>query len=85
MYAFTLEQPTSLADAKRLTAGGAQALAGGQTMLASMKQRLMQPDHLVDLAKRYGRRTWALTGIDLALPRTASPPSSGRTRPASQR
>ena len=50
MYAFTLEQPTSLADAKRLTAGGAQALAGGQTMLASMKQRLMQPEHLVDLA-----------------------------------
>ncbi|MDO9505497.1 MAG: FAD binding domain-containing protein [Burkholderiales bacterium] len=49
MYAFTLEQPTSLADAKRMTAGGAQALAGGQTMLASMKQRLMQPEHLVDL------------------------------------
>lgn len=49
MYAFTLEQPTSLADAKRLTAGGAQALAGGQTMIASMKQRLMQPEHLVDL------------------------------------
>jgi carbon-monoxide dehydrogenase medium subunit len=51
MYAFTLEQPTTLADAKRLTAGGAQALAGGQTMLASMKQRLMQPEHLVDLAQ----------------------------------
>jgi carbon-monoxide dehydrogenase medium subunit len=50
MYAFTLEQPTTLADAKRLTAGGAQALAGGQTMLASMKQRLMQPEHLVDLS-----------------------------------
>ncbi len=50
MYAFTLEQPTTLADAKRLAAGGAQALAGGQTMLASMKQRLMQPEHLVDLA-----------------------------------
>ncbi len=49
MYAFTLEQPTTLADAKRLTAGGAQALAGGQTMIASMKQRLMQPEHLVDL------------------------------------
>jgi aerobic carbon-monoxide dehydrogenase medium subunit len=50
MYAFTLEQPTTLADAQRLTAGGAQALAGGQTMLASMKQRLMQPERLVDLA-----------------------------------
>ncbi|MES2889875.1 MAG: xanthine dehydrogenase family protein subunit M [Pseudomonadota bacterium] len=50
MYAFTLEQPTTLADAKRLTADGAQALAGGQTMIASMKQRLMQPERLVDLA-----------------------------------
>ena len=49
MYAFTLEQPTSLADAKRMTAGGAQALAGGQTMLASMRQQLMQPERLVDI------------------------------------
>jgi carbon-monoxide dehydrogenase medium subunit len=49
MYAFTLEQPQTLADAKRLTASGAQALAGGQTLIASMKQRLMQPERLVDL------------------------------------
>lgn len=49
MYAFTLEQPKTLADAKRLTAGGAQALAGGQTLIASMKQRLMRPENLVDL------------------------------------
>ncbi len=49
MYAFTLEQPKTLADAKRLVAGGAQALAGGQTLIASMKQRLMRPENLVDL------------------------------------
>jgi carbon-monoxide dehydrogenase medium subunit len=49
MYAFTLEQPKTLADAKRLAAGGAQALAGGQTLIASMKQRLMRPENLVDL------------------------------------
>jgi carbon-monoxide dehydrogenase medium subunit len=49
MYAFTLEQPQTLADAKRLVAGGAQALAGGQTLIASMKQRLLRPEHLVDL------------------------------------
>ncbi len=49
MYAFTLERPASLADAKRLTAGGAQALAGGQTLIASMKQRLMRPENLIDL------------------------------------
>lgn len=49
MYAFTLEQPKTLADAKRIAAGGAQALAGGQTLIASMKQRLMRPENLVDL------------------------------------
>ena len=49
MYAFTLEQPKALADAKRVAAGGAQALAGGQTLIASMKQRLMRPENLVDL------------------------------------
>ena len=49
MYAFTLEQPKTLADAKTLTATGAQALAGGQTLIASMKQRLMRPENLVDL------------------------------------
>ncbi len=49
MYAFTLEQPKTLADARNLTAGGAQALAGGQTLIASLKQRLAQPGALVDL------------------------------------
>lgn len=50
MYAFTLEQPQSLADAQRFVGGGAQALAGGQTLIASLKQRLAQPGALVDLA-----------------------------------
>ena len=49
MYAFTLEQPKTLADAKTLASAGAQALAGGQTLIASMKQRLMRPENLVDL------------------------------------
>jgi carbon-monoxide dehydrogenase medium subunit len=49
MYAFTLEQPRTLNDAKRLATGGAQALAGGQTLVAAMKQRLLQPGRLVDL------------------------------------
>ena len=49
MYAFTLERPTSLADAVKAAAGG-KVLAGGQTLLASMKQRLADPGKLVDLA-----------------------------------
>ena len=49
MYAFTYDRPSSFADALKLVESGGQALAGGQTMLASMKQRLMQPEKLVDL------------------------------------
>jgi carbon-monoxide dehydrogenase medium subunit len=50
MYAFTLERPASLADAAKLAAGGGKVLAGGQTLLASMKQRLADPGQLVDLS-----------------------------------
>jgi len=50
MYAFTFERPSSLADASRSAAGaGVKILAGGQTLLASMKLRLAQPEKLVDL------------------------------------
>lgn len=50
MYAFTLERPTTLADAVKLAAAGAKPLAGGQTLLASMKLRLSAPEQLADLA-----------------------------------
>ena len=49
MYAFTLERPSTLADATRLAASGAKPLAGGQTMLASMKLRLSAPEQVLDL------------------------------------
>jgi len=50
MYAFTVERPTSLAQALSLLEAGGQAFAGGQTLLASMKQRLLSPEQLVDLS-----------------------------------
>ena len=50
MYAFTLERPTTTADASKLTASGAKPLAGGQTLLASMKLRLSSPEQLADLS-----------------------------------
>jgi len=50
MYAFTLERPSTTADAVKLAAGGAKVLAGGQTLLASMKLRLSDPGQLVDLS-----------------------------------
>jgi carbon-monoxide dehydrogenase medium subunit len=50
MYQFTFERPASLADASRLAANpNAKLLAGGQTLLASMKLRLANPEQLVDL------------------------------------
>lgn len=50
MYAFAYERPASMADALAKVAAGGQALAGGQTLIASLKQRLAQPESLVDLA-----------------------------------
>ena len=49
MYAFTFARPATTADASQLLASGAKALAGGQTLLASMKLRLADPGKLVDL------------------------------------
>jgi aerobic carbon-monoxide dehydrogenase medium subunit len=50
MYAFTFERPSSLADAAKLAANpAARPLAGGQTLLASMKLRLANPEQLIDL------------------------------------
>lgn len=49
MYDFTFERPSTLADAAKLAAAGAKPLAGGQTLLASMKLRLANPENLVDL------------------------------------
>jgi aerobic carbon-monoxide dehydrogenase medium subunit len=49
MYAFTFQRPTSVADAAKLAAAGAKVLAGGQTLLASMKLRLSSPEQLADL------------------------------------
>lgn len=49
MYAFTFERPATLADAVKLAEAGGKPLAGGQTLLASMKLRLSAPEQLVDL------------------------------------
>ena len=49
MYPFTYERPDSIAAAALRAATGAKVLAGGQTLLASMKLRLANPEVLVDL------------------------------------
>lgn len=62
MYAFTLERPASLDDAVQLAGSGAKVLAGGQTLLASMKLRLSDPGQLVDLSGIAGLDTIAREG-----------------------
>jgi carbon-monoxide dehydrogenase medium subunit len=58
MYPFTLERPSTPAEAAKLAAAGGRPLAGGQTLLASMKLRLSSSDQLVDLG---GLKEW--TGV----------------------
>jgi carbon-monoxide dehydrogenase medium subunit len=51
MYDFVYEKPQTLADAVRLLGDPeAKALAGGQTFLPVLKQRLNRPSRVVDLA-----------------------------------
>ncbi|HYC04741.1 MAG TPA: xanthine dehydrogenase family protein subunit M [Azospirillaceae bacterium] len=61
MYAFDYHRPDSLDEASRLlgAADDPKLLAGGQTLLPALKQRLAQPSDLIDL-----RRIDALRGID---------------------
>lgn len=51
MYAFEYHRPKSVDEAAKLLAQSddASALAGGQTLLQTLKQRLAQPSDLVDL------------------------------------
>jgi aerobic carbon-monoxide dehydrogenase medium subunit len=49
MYQFSLQNPSSVADASAAAAKGAKLLAGGQTLLASMKLRLFSADDVINL------------------------------------
>jgi len=49
MYQFDYARAESVDQAAQRLSDGAQLLAGGQTLLASMKQRLTQPEALLDL------------------------------------
>jgi carbon-monoxide dehydrogenase medium subunit len=62
MYDFAYEKPGSLADAVKLLSADtdAKALAGGQTFIPVLKQRLNRPSTVVDLSKL------GLTGITVA-------------------
>lgn len=53
MYEFTYHRPSSLDDARKLLEKNAEALllAGGMTLLPTMKLRLARPSDLVDLSR----------------------------------
>jgi carbon-monoxide dehydrogenase medium subunit len=61
MYAFNYHRPQSVAEAAKLLASNPEAklLAGGHTLLPTMKQRLASPKVIVDLS-----RVAELKGID---------------------
>jgi len=54
MYNFEYANPSTVDEAAAALAAGGQALAGGQTLLATMKQRLAAPETLIDLGKISG-------------------------------
>jgi len=62
MYAFTYHRPTTVRQAANLLAKheDAKLLAGGHTLLPTMKQRLASPSHLIDISRVEG-----LAGIEL--------------------
>ncbi|HTK14371.1 MAG TPA: xanthine dehydrogenase family protein subunit M [Xanthobacteraceae bacterium] len=62
MYAFTFHRPTTVRQAANMLAKNedAKLLAGGHTLIPTMKQRLAAPPQLVDLSKVEG-----LSGIEL--------------------
>lgn len=49
MHEFTYDRPTQIAVALQSITSGGQFLAGGQTLLVALRQRLAQPERLVDL------------------------------------
>ncbi|MCU0970000.1 MAG: FAD binding domain-containing protein [Rubrivivax sp.] len=61
MQAFSYSRPASVADAKAAAAAGAKLIAGGQSLLPSMKLGLAAPEALADLGAIPG-----LAGITVA-------------------
>lgn len=64
MYETNYHRPKDLAEAAKLFAGASEAryLAGGQTLLPTMKQRLASPTDVIDLRKLPELRGISVTG-----------------------
>ena len=69
MYAFTFHRPETLRQAANLLTKNpdAKLLAGGHTLLPTMKLRLAGPQQLIDLSKVEGLSGIALTGRSITI------------------
>ena len=69
MYAFTHHRPATVRQAASLLAKQEEAklLAGGHTLIPTMKLRLAGPKNLIDLAKVEGLTGIAMTGRSLVI------------------
>jgi carbon-monoxide dehydrogenase medium subunit len=67
MHAFELDRPATLEDAVALLQAGARPLAGGQTLIASMKLRLSAPGRLADLSRLPGLAGVRMEGTELVI------------------
>lgn len=69
MYAFTYHRPTTLAEAEKLIQAKADGklLAGGQTLLPTMKQRLARPSDLIDIGAIAELKGVGRQGSDLVI------------------
>src|SRR5207302_3969893 len=69
MYAFSPHRPTTLRQAASLLAKEEEAklVAGGHTLIPTMKLRLAGPKHLIDLSRIEGLRGIEVTGRSLII------------------
>ena len=71
MYAFDYHRPSSVSDAVALLTGEATVLAGGQTLIPTLKQRLAQPSAVVDIRGIANLGDIVPDGTDISIGATA--------------
>lgn len=82
MYAFDYRRPHSLneLDLAFKAMPGAKVLAGGQTLLPTMKNRLARPENLIDLGGVAGLDKISTTGSELVIGAMATHASVARSK-----
>ena len=79
MYAFQYQRPSSTADASKLCTGDSRYLAGGQSLVQSMKLRLASAENLVDLGAIAELRGITVSGNTVSIGAMATHASVARS------